>query len=189
MPGRFYGLAFLPLPLKGNIKYITSLMDFQTPPIVADYMAEKLPMFLNMPTCLEEFRPTCLEPTPGKGNLVAAVNKKHPYHLVTAPENFHDLSADSRFYCAIMNPPFTPMALGYTYLQSVMQMTDHIVALLPWFILINSEKRMKAIMEFGLSGVTHLPRKTFPNCRIQCCVIVLNKAYKGSRPYFDHFTW
>ena len=128
---------------------------------------------------------TILEPTPGIGNLVRAVRNKG---LVIAPTNFEDIPEGARCQWAIMNPPFTPMAEGYRYLKEVMLMTDNIIALLPWFILINSERRINDIIDFGLVSVTHLPRKTFPGCRIQVCVLEMNKGFKGGTA-FKSFSW
>jgi len=149
--------------------------NFQTPPIVAQYMASILP----------ENCGTILEPTPGLGNLVEAARGKG---IVIAPEMFEDIAKGSRYDWAIMNPPFTPMKEGFRYLKEVMEMTDNIIALLPWFILINSEKRLNHITEFGLVSVTHLPRKTFPGCRIQCCVLQIEKGYQGNTS-FKKFFW
>ncbi len=149
--------------------------DFQTPKVVADYMASLIPDNCG----------TILEPTPGIGNLVKAVGKKG---IVTAPINFEDIAQGARFDYAIMNPPFTPMKEGFRYLKEVMGMTDNIIALLPWFILINSERRINDITGFGLVSVTHLPRKTFPGCRIQCCVLEMKKGFNGQAS-FKSFSW
>lgn len=149
--------------------------DFQTPSVVANYMASMLPDNCG----------TILEPTPGLGNLVAAANRKGK---VIAPINFEDIEPGSRFDWAVMNPPFTPMEEGYKYLLSVMEMSDNVIALLPWFILINSDRRFTQIKNSGLASVTHLPRKTFPGCRIQCCVLEIRKGYSGP-VMFKTFTW
>ena|ERR1700741_1343393 len=150
-------------------------IDFQTPPIVADYMASLIPDKCG----------TILEPTPGLGNLVKAAKIKGK---VIAPKNFEYIKKGSRYDWAIMNPPFTPMQEGYRYLTEVMEMSDNIVALLPWFIVINSQKRLDSIEKFGLVSITHLPRKTFPGCRIQCCVLEMRKNYKGKNA-FKSFNW
>lgn len=149
--------------------------NFQTLPIVAEYMASFIPLGCG----------TILEPTPGLGNLVRAAEKRGS---VIAPNRFEDILTGSRFDWAIMNPPFTPMQEGYRYLKAVMEMSDNIVALLPWFILINSQKRINEIMGFGLVSVTHLPRKTFPGCRIQCCVLEMKKGFVGET-IFKKFDW
>lgn len=149
--------------------------NFQTPTIVAEYMAGMLPHNCG----------TILEPTPGLGNLVKAAE---PYGQVITPNRFEDIEKGSRFDWAIMNPPFTPMQEGYRFLTEVMEMTDNIVALLPWFILINSERRFTQIKTYGLVSVTTLPRKTFPGCRIQVCVLKLQKGYTGDT-IFTSFTW
>lgn len=143
-------------------------INYQTRPDVAEYMASLLP---KVP-----YRQCILEPTPGAGNLVAAAKK---YGDVIAPVLFENLNKQLRFDCAIMNPPFSPMALGYQYLLDVMLMTDEIVALLPWFIYINSDKRSRFFHEYGLILVTHLPRNVFPGCRIQCCIFKFSKGYMG----------
>lgn len=163
-------------PAIGNTNVIgCRVMDFQTPEVVAKYMASMIPDNCG----------TILEPTPGIGNLVKAANLKGE---IIAPEYFEDIQKGSRFDYAIMNPPFTPMAEGYRYLKEVMQMTDNIIALLPWFILINSERRINDIIEFGLVSVTHLPRKTFPGCRIQVCVLEMRKGFMGGTA-FKSFSW
>lgn len=150
---------------------------YQTPGPVADYMASLLPKKVK----------TVLEPTPGAGNLLKAVYKVRNAAIV-APDDFYKVPKHLRFDAAIMNPPFTPMQEGFEFLTAVMKMTDNIVALLPWFILINSEKRLKHITDFGLVSITSLPRKTFPECRIQTCVIVLKKNHK-KQAIFKTFNW
>lgn len=143
---------------------------FQTPPVVAGYMASMLP----------DNAGTILEPTPGLGNIVEAIKSKG---TVIAPRMFEDLPVGGTYDYAVMNPPFTPMKEGYRYLKEVMSMTDNIVALLPWFILINSDRRMIELKTWGLVSVTALPRKTFPGCRIQCCVLELKKGYQGETEF------
>ena len=150
-------------------------MQFQTPPPVASYMASLMPNHAG----------TILEPTPGLGNLVKAAQAKG---IVIAPPKFQDIPPNSRFDWAIMNPPFTPMKEGYHYLNEVMAMTDNIIALLPWLTIINSEKRTKEIMDFGLVSITHLPRKTFPGSRVQCCILWMKKGYKYNA-VFNTFNW
>jgi len=121
-------------------------MEFQTPPAVCDYMASFLPEIITG---------SILEPTPGEGNIVSALRKRISVGAIVAPERFEELSKDLRFDWVVMNPPFTPMKVGYQFLEDVMKMSDNIIALLPWFILINSERRLKRIKEFGLKSVTH----------------------------------
>ncbi len=149
--------------------------EFQTPEIVAKYMADMIPDKCG----------TILEPTPGMGNLVVAVKGKG---IITAPNRFEEIKSGRRFDWVIMNPPFTPMAEGYRYLNEVMAMSDNIIALLPWLVIINSERRLTAIKNFGLASITHLPRKTFPGCRIQCCILELKKGYTDTTA-FKTFEW
>ena len=119
---------------------------------------------------------TALEPTPGKGNLVRALTARGI--VVTAPEDFRVLE-DGEWDAVVMNPPFSPPLIGYEILFRCMEMTDIVVALMPWLVIINSEKRTKAIFEWGLKSVTHLPRNTFPGCRAQCCILEMVRGYSG----------
>ena len=158
--------------------------DFQTPPTVCEYMANMIP------DCTSGWW-NILEPTPGIGNLVSAANKKG---LVTAPAgDFWDFLEQSKacdlfFDYVIMNPPFTPMVEGVRYLEACMELSDNIIALLPWFIIINSDSRTKKLMDYGLVSITHLPRKSFPSSRIQCCILHLQKGYACST-LFHTFTF
>lgn len=161
--------------MKVEAKELRIDTNFQTPVPVAAYMASLLPNNCG----------TILEPTPGMGNLVREAEFKG---TVIAPARFEDLPVGTRYDYAVMNPPFTPMKEGYRYLTEVMDMTDNIVALLPWFIVINSDKRMQDIKAWGLVSVTNLPRKTFPGTRIQCCILELKKGYQGETT-FKTFTW
>src|SRR6056300_890354 len=104
-------------------------IDFQTPEWCCEYMVSLIP----------ELSITVLEPTPGAGNLVDALNKNN--FNVTAPVDFWAVTG--RYDAVVMNPPFSPMQQGYDILYSVMDMTDNIIALMPWLTLINSERRTK----------------------------------------------
>jgi hypothetical protein len=118
---------------------------------------------------------TVLEPTPGQGNLVKALVEEG-YH-VTAPNDFWSVAG--RFDAVVMNPPFSPMAQGYQILFAVMEMSDVIIALMPWLTLINAKGRTETIRQFGLRSVTHLPRDAFPGSRVQTCILYLDKGYQG----------
>jgi len=140
-------------------------MDFQTRPDICEYMVSLLPLGIT----------TVLEPTPGEGNLVAALKKKG--FIVTAPTDF--FAVDRTFDAVVMNPPFTPMKLGYEILFRCMEMSEVVIALMPWLTIINSAKRIDAIKEFGLASVTHLPRNAFPGSRVQTCVLSMRKYFWG----------
>lgn len=142
-------------------------MDFQTPESVCLYMASFLPNNAG----------SILEPTPGEGNLVRACQSKG---IVTAPSDFFTLPEDSKYDWIVMNPPFTPMAQGYKILYRCMNMSDNIIALMPWLVLINGSKRTKDIFDFGLVSVTHLPRKIFDGSRVQTCILQMKRGYKGT---------
>lgn len=136
--------------------------NFQTPIQICEYMVSLIPA--------ESI--TVLEPTPGHGNLVSVMGK----YKVTAPENFY-LMEKRMFDVVVMNPPFSPMKKGYEILYSCMEISDIIIALMPWLTIINSKKRAYDIRNFGLKSVTHLPRDVFPGTRVQTCIIELNKGF------------
>lgn len=138
---------------------------FQTPEHVCEYMASFLP----------DQAGSILEPTAGKGNLVKSLYKKGN---VTAPEDFFTMEKQ-KFDWIVMNPPFTPMAQGYKILYACMEMSDQIIALMPWLTMINGEKRTKDIMRFGLKSITHLPRTIFKGSRVQTCILEMSKGYVG----------
>ena len=148
--------------------------NFQTPLIVCDYMTSLLPKSpINK----------VLEPTPGEGNLVKSLNQLNINQII-APDNFFDIN--DIFDYIVMNPPFTPMDLGYSILYRCMEMSDNIIALMPWLTMINSQKRTKHIMDFGLKSITNLPRKTFKGSRVQCCILEMEKGW-NSTTLFKNF--
>lgn len=138
---------------------------FQTPQHVCEYMASLIP---------ENYGVT-LEPTPGKGKLVKALQKRGK---VFSPENF-DAMKDRKFDHIVMNPPFSPMKRGYEILYRCMGMTDNIVALLPYLAIINGEKRTNDIMSWGLKSITHLPRSVFNGSRVQTCILEMKKGWNN----------
>lgn len=140
-------------------------MDFQTPNWVCDVMVKMLPD----KKCL------VLEPTAGEGNLLKAI--KLGGHFVYAPEDFWKMNDAMSFDAVVMNPPFTPMQTGYEILYKVMDKSDIIIALMPWLTIINSEKRTKKILDFGLKSITHLPRNVFKGSRVQTCILNMEKGY------------
>jgi len=140
-------------------------INFQTPDWVCKEMIALLPT-----TVLH-----ILEPTPGAGNLVKALKLKG--YNVTVPIDFW--SGGGRFDAVVINPPFSPMIIGYQILFKCMEMSDTIIAIMPWLTLINSVKRTKAILDFGLKSVTHLPRHAFKGARVQCCILNMQKGHNG----------
>lgn len=149
-------------------------MDFQTPPYVCDYMVNITPYSINP---IYSRNRKILEPTPGQGNIVSSLHKYLPHSEIIAPENFWDIPNTEQFDLIVMNPPFTPMEEGYKILFRCMEMSDNIIALMPWLTMINSEKRTKLIMDFGLKSITHLPRNVFKGSRVQCCILEMKKGY------------
>jgi type I restriction-modification system DNA methylase subunit len=156
--------------------------SFQTPPEVCQYMARMIPAGVR----------TVLEPTPGVGNLVRALNG----YDVTAPEDFFRMGKE-RFDCVVTNPPFAAkyafgvpgdlpvkgMQLGYYILKQCLNMSDNVIALMPWFTISDSDVRLRALKRWGLISVTALPRKTFEYARIQTVVLQLQKGYKGATEF------
>jgi len=154
------------------------MMNFQTPKDVAKYMCSMIPDHVV----------TVLEPTPGEGNILRFLNG----YQITAPDNFFELE-ESRFDCIVMNPPFSGksafgvpegteykgMKLGYHILKECMRMSDHIIALMPWFTISDSDVRLRYLKNFGLKSLTALTRKTFEYARIQTVVIELERGYTG----------
>lgn len=138
-------------------------MEFQTRLDICDYMVSLLPNNIA----------NVLEPTPGEGNIVQAL---HGYQ-VTAPIDFWQ--QEGFFDAIVMNPPFSPMEMGYKILYRCMDMTNIIIALMPWLTLINSEKRTHSISFYGLRSVTHLPRNAFAGSRVQTCILEMCRGWKG----------
>lgn len=164
------------------IEKASNTTDFQTPPCVAKYMASLVPAGVK----------TILEPSAGKGNLVKEITSIVPWQLITAPLNFFEMDF-KRFDCVIMNPPFSSkyaygvpadiehrgMRLGYYFLTKCMEMSDNVIALMPWFTISDSDVRLRFMKNWGLKSITALPRKTFQYARIQTCVFELQKGFEG----------
>jgi len=145
-------------------------MDFQTPSYICEYMASFLPSNAG---CI-------LEPTKGMGNIVRAIESKG---TIVAPDDFFKMES-RKFDWIVMNPPFSPMKLGYKILYSCMEMSENIIALMPWLTLINSEKRTKDIIDFGLISITHLPRNAFKGSRVQTCVLNMKRGHIKDTKFF-----
>lgn len=142
-------------------------MDFQTPKGICEYMVTLLPYGVKK----------VLEPTPGIGNLVQTL-EEHGY-IVDAPMDFFK-HPFQKYDAIVVNPPFTPMVLGYEILYNCMERSDIVIALMPWLTLINSQKRTKKIVDFGLYSITHLPRSVFKGSRVQTCILKMIKGHSFS---------
>lgn len=163
---------------KCNIPSVTNInldMQFQTPEKVCAYMSSFLP----------DNSGDILEPTKGAGNLVKALNKKG--NVISPEGDFFDMEK-RMFDWIVMNPPFSPMKKGYEILYKCMEMSENIVALMPWLTLINGQKRTADIMNFGLISITHLPRNIFNRARVQTCIMHMQKGHKG-RTEFINYCW
>lgn len=165
------------------IQKISIENSYQTPPEVARYMVD----------LIDAKEIDVLEPTPGIGNIVSELNNKG--FNVTAPDDFFLLNKKEKFDCIIMNPPFSSksanmanapklnalngMKVGYYILTECMKMSNHVIALMPWFTISDSDVRLRHLKNYGLKSITALPRKTFNYLRIQTVVIELKKGFKG----------
>ena len=138
---------------------------FQTPEKICEYMGSFLPENAGL----------ILEPTPGKGKLVKVLER---YGKVITPDDFYKMEK-CRFDWIVMNPPFTPMKKGYEILYDCMDMTDNIIALMPYLTIINGEKRTQDIMDWGLKSITHLPRSVFKGSRVQTCILEMKHGFNG----------
>lgn len=138
-------------------------IDFQTPEWICKIMIRQVPLSAK----------TFLEPTPGAGNLVNAIKAQFPDSIIYEGLPYHCVD------CIVANPPFTPMKLGYEMLDTFFKLSDHIIILMPWLALINSEKRTQEYMNRGLKQIIHLPRSAFPGSRVQTCILVFEKGYPG----------
>lgn len=158
---------------------------FQTPPDVCKYMVSLMPWYTS----------GALEPTAGSGNIVRALKERFEGISVTAPDDiFPFLKSNTEWFdCVIMNPPFSSryaynvpddikncgMKIGYYILSECMKRSDHVIALVPWYIVTNSDKRLKYMMDYGLVSVTALPRSVFPNSRVQTVILELERGFLG----------
>lgn len=155
--------------------------NFQTPVPVCNYMVDMVP----------DWAIKVLEPTPGIGNIVKALEAKNRYQIITA-DDFFLLDKNEKFDCIVMNPPFSSksafmdnapdikgMRLGYYILTECMKMSNNVIALMPWFTISDSDVRMRYLKDFGIKSLTALPRKTFQYARIQTVIIELEKGYQS----------
>ena len=147
------------------MSFVPNNIDYQTPPYFCDFMVSKAPKCANY-----------LEPSPGAGNLVAAIKRRYPdANVITPKDDFFMMQAKEIPDCAvIMNPPFTPMALGYQFLLTAFTYSFDIVALMPMYLLINSTRRQEELFKIGLIEVVVLPRTIFRYTRIQVGLFIFS---------------
>lgn len=165
-------------------------LDFQTPPLLCDYVVGLLPDSVR----------TVLEPFPGIGNMVTALKKGERFQI-DAPENYFALEP-KRYDAIVMNPPFSEttfenlpeslrgsgMRAGYAVFFECLQKTDICLAIMPTFVMLDSDKRMRNMLDFGMKSVTFLPRRTFGFIRVQTAVFEMVKGWHSSREfrYYDY---
>ena len=168
---------------------VENINIYQTPTDVSKYMVNLLPKNVN----------TVLEPTAGLGRLKLELENKK--YKVNAPEDYF-LLKKQHFDAVVMNPPFSGKSLiiknaplkfhnkgikvGYMILWECMQMSDVIIALMPWFTISDSDVRMRQIKKFGLKSITVLPRKTFRYARMQTCILELRKGWSRDNSFHTY---
>lgn len=176
---------------KGNNRIVqqfdsSSRDDFQTPKWAAHFMA----------SLIGEKKQTVLEPTPGRGNIVSALQSKG--HNVIAPTNYFLLPKKLKFESIVMNPPYSSkfidptgapddfpkgMAAGYWFLYDCMKRSNRVIALMPWFTISDSDTRLRSIYNYGLVAVYPMPRKTFQYARIQTVILDIQKGFRGTTTF------
>lgn len=158
--------------------------DFQTPANIANYMVSLLPNWVM----------TVLEPTPGLGSLVKALDLLYD---ITAPEDYWEMDKNQRFDAVVANLPFSSktffncppeyagkgMIVAYDQMNVLMGMSDNLILLMPWFTISDSDVRLRKLKNYGLISITALPRRTFNYARIQTCVLQLQKGYIGKTEF------
>lgn len=182
--------------------------NYQTPPAVCDFMVGIMRKYtdeLDIQACPDTpnhnhvldvpGKQIVLEPTPGKGYLVAAILKAG-YECLHPPafEDYYvwiinNFEIRPNFGYILMNPPFNPIKEMERFVNETMERCDNAVILLPWNYIINSERRLNTLISFGMVSVTSLPRKTFPGCRVQTCIVHLRKDHSKFPTEFNHFTF
>jgi type I restriction-modification system DNA methylase subunit len=78
--------------------------EFQTPYEVCRYMVSLIPVTAK----------TILEPTPGIGNMIAAIEGRFEDINITAPDDFFLLDRNKKYDVVIGNPPFTSKSADLT---------------------------------------------------------------------------
>ena len=146
-----------------------------------------------MVSMIDDKAKTILEPTPGEGNLINAVKERFSEVNIIAPENYFDWE-QQEVDCTIMNPPFTDkqlittnashkvrelkgMAITGYFVYEAMKYSKEVIALIPYYFIINSAKRVEELMKFGFVSLTNLPRGVFGNLSVQVCVIHLRAGH------------
>ena len=166
--------------------------EYQTPPAICNYMVSLLE---------DDDITNVLEPTPGEGNLVTALESMS--FKVDAPLDYflvRNIILKTHYDAVACNLPFSfdsaildnapdhyvsevGMKFGYKMLFEMMNISNRVVALVPWFTIVDSDVRMRFIKKFGLKSITALPRRTFDYVRIQTCILDMEKGYKGETEF------
>lgn len=157
--------------------------NFQTPVPICELMAGMVPAWAK----------TVFEPTPGLGNLSSSL-RGGGFSVVEA-HDFFLIDKTIRYDAVVMNPPFSSksaymenapaafeekgMRLGYYILKECMELSDNVIALMPWFTISDSDVRMRYLKHYGMKSLTALPRKTFQYARIQTVILELERGYTG----------
>lgn len=110
-----------------------------------------------------------------------------------APKDYWAIDKSLKFDAIVSNLPFSSktffncptefegkgMKVAYEQMKVLMEMSDNLIMLMPWFTISDSDVRLRLLKNYGLISVTALPRKTFQYARIQTCILQLQKGYNG----------
>lgn len=159
--------------------FVPDLENFQTPPYLCNYMAAMLKGAVP-PDAL------VVEPTPGAGNMVQALQNHGFTHIESPPGDFFQWLPSARPVAIIGNPPWSPMTLAYEILFRCLDSgPDIVIMVMPWMTLLNSDSRIQELRKRGLDRIIGLPRSVFPGIRAGCCILVFQPK-QGKVP--DHPT-
>lgn len=159
---------------EGPDEFEPDLVNFQTPAHLCSYMVSLIPAKYRR-------RSLVVEPTPGAGNMLAALDSAGFREVESPVGDFFRWRPSRQPTVVIGNPPWSPMAVAYDILDRCLTefLPDMVIMLMPWLTLINSNRRTRMLVGYGLQRVIHMPRSIFPGIRAQSCLLVLEKGYRG----------
>lgn len=146
--------------------------EYYTPEWLSEYMISLID---------KEIPFSVFDPTPGpNSSILSAVRKVYPCN-VSVEElkgDFWDIDI-SHVDIIVANPPFFPYSKVYQYLERFILIADQIICIIPWYTIINSERRTEKIIKSGLKRIVNVSRSAFPKIRVQICVLDIQKGYCG----------
>jgi hypothetical protein len=141
-------------------------VNFQTPPYLCNFIAEVVKQSLGPDELI-------VEPTPGAGNMVAALRAGGFQRVEYPPGDFFKWLPSAGPAAIVGNPPWSPMTKAYEILFRCLDMNPRLVVMvMPWMTLLNSDSRIQKLAAKGLNSIIALPRSVFPGIRAGCCILV-----------------